>query len=487
MIKWLLQRVLNLLVILIAVLVVWTINYSSVQPVIDPVRPVEVPEQAVERLARTISMKTISDPNFRDSFGFPRFHAFLDSQFVLVDSFLEKDTINQWGLIYRWPGKNAQLAPILLAAHQDIVPVEQASLKNWTVPPYEGRIEGDYIWGRGTLDDKVSIMAILEAIELLLEEGYEPVRTVFLAFGQDEEIGGAKGAKSIAEYFKQQGIQFEYVLDEGSFIVKNALPPIEEPIALIGITQKGFATFYLKVTLEEGGHSSMPGKESAIGILSKAIHRLEDNPFPAKMGGAAEKLFEYAGPEMPLPERAIFANKWLFKPMILSSLSKSPASNAYIRTTMAPTIINAGIKDNVLPTEAEAKINCRILPGETIESVREQLKKIIDDERVRVELVASPFNGNPSNISEIDAFGFNVIQKTTKEIFPEVLIAPALVIATTDGRHYERVSKNVYRFLPAILDREDLKRIHGLNERISIKSYIGVIQFYHQLIQNSSK
>ena len=475
-----------LLIILIGIFIIKTISFSSKQIEVEPIAAWTKIDQSTERLSAVTQIKTTSFPERIDTAAFISLNHYLDSQYVLVDSILQKYPINEYSRVYKWQGKKSGLDPICLMAHMDVVPVEGESLKQWTEGPYSGKIDQEFVWGRGTLDDKVSILGMLEAIEKLLQKGYQPERTVYLAFGHDEEVSGLNGAKSIARWFKQQKIHFEYVLDEGSIVLEKALPGLEEPLAIIGNAEKGYMTLTLKVALNTGGHSSMPPRETAIGILSKAISSLEENPCPARMEGSTLDLLNYAGPETSFPLKTVFANLWFFKKILINIFNKKPTTSAVIRTTTAPTILKAGFKENALPTEALAMVNFRIIPGETINSVVEFVRETIDDERIEI-LVDKEKSYDPTPISSTDAFGFHVIQKSVSEVFPEAAIAPGLVIATTDSRHFQEVTDNIYRFLPVQLKSEDLKRIHGIDERINIESYQKVIQFYYQLILNSCK
>ena len=474
------------LLIIVAVVTIKTVSYSSKQIDVPPVEKIKVKDDVVQRLSDIVKIPTVSYEDHVDTSAFLSFFEYIDSNFILVDSLLQKTQINQFSRVYKWQGRNPNLKPYLLMAHLDVVPVEGESLQQWTEPPYSGKIKDDFIWGRGTLDDKVSAMGILETAEILLKENYEPQRSIYFAFGHDEEVGGVNGAQAIVEYFLAEKISFEYILDEGSIVLENAIAGLSQPLALIGTAEKGYCTLELNVNLEEGGHSSMPPQETAIGILSKALAKLEDHPFPANISQNTQELFDHIGPEMSLPNKAIFANTWLFEGLLQSQLSKAPSSNAILRTTMAPTIINGGVKENVLPTKVSATINFRIIPGETSETVINYLEKTIDDERVKIVQQAASFSSEPSKVSSSSSFGFNALQKTTKEIFPEAIVSPSLVIAGTDSRHYEPVSENIYRFMPMQLKNEDLKRIHGIDERISIENYKTMIAFYYQLILNSS-
>ncbi len=285
------------------------------------------------------------------------------------------------------PGRDrtTSLDPVVLMAHQDVVPVEEEALSEWEHPPFDGVVDDDFIWGRGALDIKSQMIAILDAVEHLLAEGFKPERTVYLAFGHDEEIGG-HGAKEIANFLNDQGIHPAAVLDEGGSLIEGVLPGITEPVGLIGIAEKGFMT--LRLTVEATpGHSSTPPRETAIGILAKALAFVEAAPQPTNLA-PAQMLFRGLGPVLPFSMQFALANLWLFRGVVRKNLEKSPPTYAMIHTTSAPTIIKAGVKENVLPSKATALVNFRLMPGDTIAKVCERVRKIIDDERVEFRAAA---------------------------------------------------------------------------------------------------
>ena len=452
------------LVALAAVFTVNTISFSSKQITVQPVEPVKVSNEAVERLAAAVRIPTISYDSGIDTAAFRQMDTFFKKNYALTDSLLEKETTGSFSHVYKWPGQNARLSPVLLMAHLDVVPIEEKGTA-WTAKPFGGNISEGYLWGRGSMDDKSSACAILEAVEMLLRVDYVPQRTVYIAFGHDEEVGGENGAKRIAESFKQRGIEFEFILDEGNMILENAMPGLEKPLAMIGVAEKGYVTLDLTVSLEEGGHSSMPPPGSAINILSDAIIQLRNHPPPAKIEGPLRDMLEHAGPEMGLLQKVIFANlKWT-KGLVKWQMSRSPATNAMLRTTVAPTIISGGFKENVLPGRVSAKVNCRILPGESVRSVMNYVYETIDDDRVIVSLSKGTPANEPPAVSGTGTFGFSVLQTTIGETVPDAIVRPSLIIRTTDSRHYQEVSKNIYRFLPIQIPKDEIKRFHGTHER----------------------
>ncbi len=481
--RFLISSLLIGIVILFGILTVNTLGFGSKQVPIAPVEEVAVDPEARVRLQQAIRIPTISLPEGIDTQAFYALDTFLQRSFPNVREQLEFKTINDFGRVYHWPGAQSKLEPILLLAHMDVVPTADSAA--WDHPPFSGIIKDDYVYGRGTLDDKGSVMAILEAVEQLLKEGYQPQRSLYLAFGQDEEISGKKGAVSIAAQFDREGISFAYILDEGGLVLESAMEGLKAPLAMIGIAEKGYVSLKMSVQLEEGGHSAMPSSETAIGLLSTYINRLETNPFPSKLDGAVGALLDHVGPEMTFPLKMVMANRWLTEPLIRNLMAADNTSAAMVRTTTAPTMISGGVKDNVLPTEASATINFRILPGETTESVRERVLSLVNDERVKVEILNPDFASDPSPVSDYGSFGFQVIQKTIQEIFPGAVVAPGLMIAATDARHYTAVSDNIFRFLPVMVTNEEIEGIHGSNERISIANYERSIRFYRQLILNS--
>ncbi len=323
----------------------------------------------------------------------------------------------------------------------------------------------------------------MEAVENLLNENYQPKRTIYLAFGHDEEIGGKKGAVLIAKLLKERNIQAEFVLDEGGTITDKVIKGVEKPVAVIGTSEKGYMSLELAVE-DAGGHSSQPLKQTAIGILSQAITRLEENPLPGGIREVTADMFTKIAPEMDFQQKIFLANLWLFRPLVENQFAATPSGNATLRTTTAVTMFNSGVKDNILPNKATAVVNFRILPGDTIESVTEYVRRIVNNERVKI----SPFGENlwnPSPVSDVSSVNFLNIEKTIRQTFPETVVAPYLVLGGTDSRHFTEISPNIYRFIPIKMNAEDLRRAHGINERVSIETYSQAIGFYYNLIKNS--
>lgn len=459
-----------------------TARYHSEQPTVQPVPEVSIPDGAAERLAGSLRIRTVSseDPNAFDADAFGTLHHYLQRAFPRVHAQLRRETVGTHSLLYTWQGSDASLDPILLIGHLDVVPVETGTQEKWQQDPFGGRIVDGFIWGRGAIDNKSAVLGTLEAVEMLLVEGFRPVRTVYLAYGHDEEVGGVGGAREIAALLKAREVELEMVLDEGGVIADGVFPGISERIALVGIAEKGFVSIELS-TRVAGGHSSLPPRQSAVGILSAAVARLENTQMAARLDGPTRQLFDRIGPRFPTVRRAVFANLWFTAPLVLRSLGESPATNAMVRTTTAPTIFQAGTKDNVLPSYARAVVNFRILPGDTVASVAEHVKYAIDDSRVEVKTVGR-FSAEPSAVSSTDSGSFRTLERTIRSVVPDAIVAPYLVVVVTDARHYSGLTRNVFRFLPLRLTPGDLERMHGIDERIGIREYEAAIRTYRQLV-----
>jgi carboxypeptidase PM20D1 len=474
------------IVLFVAVLFLKTLSFTSIQipPESMPNLQLDI-QQAARHLSRAIQIKTISSENSSqiESANFIAFHLFLEKTFPKIQRHLRKQVIGDCSLLYTWAGSENTLKPILLTAHMDVVPIPPGSEADWTYPPFDGRIAEQFIWGRGSQDDKGSLLAIMEAVETLLAGGFQPRRTIYLAFGHDEEIGGLKGAAKISALLRQRNVSAEWILDEGGFISEGMVPGVSKPVALVGIAEKGYLTLALSVN-QKGGHSSMPPPQSAIGILSTAIHRLERNPFPEKLDGATLQLFEFVGPEMPFGMKLIFANIWVF--LLLNRFKKVSSLNAAIRTTLAPTIFRAGSKENVLPQLASAKVNFRLYPGDSMDYVIDHVKRTINDSRVQIKVASHDFN-EASPVSRVNSAGFKLLERSVRQVFTDTFVAPFLMVASSDTKHYSEICDDIFRFFPMQLTSGDLNRIHGTNERMGITNYEKIIKFYIQIIRNSNQ
>lgn len=443
------------------------------------------PSYAVaEKLATAVRFKTISALESEDFqyVEFTKLHAYLADAFPLAHERLQVEVINNYSLLFTWQGHNSALKPVLFMAHMDVVPVEAASEEDWLEEPFAGVVKDGFVWGRGTMDDKYRVVTMLEAVERLLEQGYEPERTLYLAFGHDEEIGGDEGAGKISEHLQQLGVQLEAVFDEGLAVAEDIIPGIKEPLALVGTAAKGSLNLLLTVK-GEGGHSSAPPSETPIGILSRAISRLHQNPFKPRLTSTTRESMEILTERMGGKYKFAMRHYGLFKKKILKKLAEDQATDVLIRTKLVPTIIAGGEKNNVLPRQATAVLNVRILNGETDQTVIDYVRKVIKDERVEISQygIYTP----PSPETPTDTWVYDALKTTILHTFPDALVVPALFPGATDARHYSNLTSNIFRFAPQVVNRESAQLVHNVNERIGVDVLEKSIGFYTTLVLNT--
>jgi carboxypeptidase PM20D1 len=478
-------RILILLIfVLLAVIVIKALLFRSLQAKVDSVEIPAFGDESVSHLAQAVKIPTVSYSFSApvDTVAFLKYLNFITQSYPGINTRLEKEIINKLTLLFTWKGTNPSLKPVILMAHYDVVPPGDTLM--WEKKPFSGENDGRFIWGRGTLDDKAAMISVLEAVERLISEGYNPERTIYLSFGHDEEIGGNNGAVKVAELLKARGVEAEYVLDEGMAVTLGMVPMMKKPVALIGLSEKGYLTVKLEAEME-GGHSSTPAKESALIVLNRAVYNLVNNQMKPRLSAPINDFIRYIGPEMPFYAKMIFGNKWLFGGLILNIYKGSSSGNALVRTTTAPTIIMSGEKDNVIPVKAEAVVNFRILPGESSGDVLKHIEKVVNDKLVRV-LPSNESISEPTPVSPSDTKGFSDIQKAIREVYNNAPVSPTMMLGTSDSRHFSSITRNIYKFAPIVVSSEDMARIHGLNERNSIENYKKGIAFYYRLIRLSN-
>jgi len=495
----LLLRTVSILTLVFAVFV-GVLLYNASNNVIKQIEVspfTENPDKSIselaERLAGAIRFKTIShqDPSLTDFHQFELLHEYIQQLFPLVHKHLQLQKLGspELSLLYTWKGTRygtSEDKPFAMSSHLDVVPVPEDTLSFWSVDPFAGVVDEEFIWGRGSIDDKQGVMGILEAVEWLLKDGFQPKNTIYLAFGHDEEISGYKGALYMSSWFKKNNIKLDFLFDEGMTLLRDGPFPIDKPgCGIIGISEKGYATVKLTVN-DAGGHSSLSVKETAINILARAITSVYDNPMPNQFNpnNPFYSAVEYVSAFSNNKFFSVFgSNMWLFKSLIAKALSMDALASVNLRTTSSATIIHGGTKENVLPTQAYAAINHRLVPGDTVQSVLDHLKTVINNPRVEIELQESL---EASPISSTNNVGYKSIEKSVLETFGDVLVLPSLFTANTDTRHYWDVTDNIYRFCPTDLTPADLSRFHGIDERISRDNYMKMIRFFYQFIRNAN-
>jgi carboxypeptidase PM20D1 len=480
MLVTLLYFVLALLIITTGFVVVRTIIFERSQGAIEKIAGVPVDEQRVAgNLASAVRCRTVplDDSGTPEPEAFRQLHQMLRANYPKVHGALECEAVNGYSLLYTWQGSQADLEPVMLMAHQDVVSADPAG---WTHPPFAGEIAGGFIWGRGTLDIKNQLIGIMEAAETLLGQGYRPERTILFGLGHDEETGGVNGCKIMGQLLKERGVHLAGIVDEGGGITAGLAPGVRGEVGLIGVSEKGYLTVEFTVQ-GQPGHSSTPPPQTAIGILSRALARLEANPMPTHVR-RLRPMYHGIGKAAPIYLQVGFANVWLFGPLLRRWLTRIPEMNASIRTTTALTIVEGGVEDNTVPAEARAIVNFRLLPGDTIAGVLEHARKVIDDERVSFAPVPGKFN-EALPVSPNKGPAYEGLKTVIRQVFDNPPVAPFIMLGGTDCQHFTPVCDHIYRFTSLVMDESFRGLEHGIDERIPIGGMAKMVTFYARLMQ----
>ncbi|MBR3768560.1 MAG: M20/M25/M40 family metallo-hydrolase [Clostridia bacterium] len=441
-----------------------------------------------KNLSDAIKIPTIAskEPENTDWSNFEKFYEFLQERYPLIHSKLQIIDVGKGPLLYKWQGSDPTLDPIALLSHQDVVPISEGTYEDWTYPPFEGVDDGEFIWGRGALDMKNHLIAVMESVEDLLEEGFQPIRDIYICLGHNEEVMSSKdsGAIVMCKYFAENGIHLDCVLDEGGAILPvNVKGVINKNLAGIGIAEKGYADFEVSVTAK-GGHSSQSPNHTALGYLADVIKDIENNQFKAELSPMMMKLFDKIGRNCSYPVRLVTCNIKLLKPLLTKVMTYIPPAASLIRTTQGVTMASGSPAPNVLPQKASINVNVRIYPGETVEDAKNHLRKVIKNKKA--EITVKPGWKNPSKLSPTDSRCFKAIEDICMRTDSNNIVAPYLVMGGTDACHYEDVCENIYRYSPFLVNTGLLLTTHGTNERIPISSMSDGIQFFKRYIRKLS-
>ncbi len=439
----------------------------------------ELSQESVDRLTGALRIPTVSgDVDKTADNPFDSFKKYLPQAYPAVYAAMDTVSVNRFGLVFRWPGSDPQLAPVLFLAHYDVVPA--AEPEGWTHPPFSGEVADGKIYGRGALDDKGTLCSILEAAEDLIAAGFRPRRDVWFAFGFDEEISGMNGAARIAEYFARQGLRFDAVYDEGGIIAAPGLGGIDATTALIGTAEKGYLT--LRITVRgEGGHASMPPAEGALVRAAEIMGNLNSRQMPARMTPPVASFLDRVGGAMDYASRMAIANRWLLEGVLLKTMSKNPATNALVRTTTAVTMAHGSDAENVLAPAARITVNFRILPGDTADGVVRHVEKLCEGYDTDIEVVSAR---EASAVSPEDTPWFGLMCETLAEVYPQAVPAGYLAVVGTDAYKYQAVSGNIYRLMPALLTQAEQATIHNADEHISLENYARMIAWFTNMLGN---
>ena len=462
----------------IAVIAVRTVRFTpKPQPeVSDETFPFDR-DAAVDALAQLVRCKTVSynDHSLEDDGEFEKLISLLPALYPKVFEVCSMDRLPDRGLLVRWPGKEAG-DPAVLMAHYDVVPVNE---DNWEKPPFAGIIEDGILWGRGTLDTKVTFNGIFSAANYLIGQGFQPEKDIYFAFSGGEEVNG-KGAPNIVQYFLDHQIQPAIVVDEGGAVVENVFPGVKLPCGLIGIAEKGMMNAQYRA-VSAGGHASAPKPHTPVGVLSAACKRVEDHPFKAHIEGPAAQMFDTLGRHSTLLYRIIFANMWCFGWVIdLLGRTSGGEMNALVRTTVAFTQMEGSSARNVIPPEAKMVSNVRLNPADSVASALEYLKKTVNNPNVEITALES---FEPGPVSETDCPAWNKVASAVAETWRGCIVSPYLMVQCSDSRHYGKLSNHVYRFSAMDLTAEERGTIHGNNERIRLETVCKAVEFYIRLMK----
>ncbi|MET1057957.1 MAG: M20/M25/M40 family metallo-hydrolase [Nocardioides sp.] len=450
----------------------------------SPLRPADPDAHAVQRdlavakLQALVRIPTVSRPDAadEDAAQFEAFLAELRAQFPLLHERLELTPVTDHGLLFRWAGRDAA-RPVVLMAHLDVVPVDGDA--TWQHPPFGAAIVDGEIWGRGTLDDKGSLVGICEAVERLLARDFVPAQDIWLSFGCDEEVMGV-AAPAAVEILRERGVTPWFVLDEGGAVAHDAFPGVEPPIAVIGVTEKGVTSLELRVD-GRGGHASTPVRMDATARLARAILRLDRHPFPASAPAPTVELMQRMAPHAPAALRPLMANAARLRPVLTRALVAAGAESAAMtRTTAAVTTLSGSPALNVIASTAKAGVNVRIMVGDSVASVLAHVRKAIGDKRVQVSVLEA---GEPSPVSPTDDDAFRLLESTIVEAFPDAVPSPYVMMAATDSRFFTAICERVYRYTPFRMTKAQRQAIHSYDEHLGVEAFAEGVLWYQRLIE----
>lgn len=446
-------------------------------------------KKVAEHLSRAIQIKTVShtDESKTDWNEFEKFRDFLEENYPNIAQNTEKEIVDGASIIYHWKGKNPDLDPIALLSHQDVVPVAEGTEGDWTHPPFDGYIDGEFIWGRGALDMKNHLICVMEAVDSLISEGFVPQRDVYLCFGHNEEVVSPEnsGAKSIMKTLKSRGIHLDSVLDEGSALIRLDMPGlIHTYIAAIGTAEKGYVDF--KITAhDKGGHTSASPRHSGMAKLANMVKDLENHQFKTRWLPFLDELFCGVGKQASYLGRVVMCNFPLFKPLVRAVMSRIGESSSMIRTVTSVSMCEGSPAPNVLPQRPSITVNFRPLQGDSVDDVEKHIKKSIRYKDIEIERMKAK---EASKFSPTDSRAFNAIKEVEEGLHPgEVATVPYLVMVGTDAYFYQDICDNILRFAPFDVSISLFKTTHATNERCPIATLGEAVIFFREYIKAASK
>ena len=434
-------------------------------------------EEAIRTLGELVKCKTVSyyDAALEDDAEFDKLTGMLPELYPNVFRVCTLQRFEGRALLFRWKGKS-EGEPAVLMAHYDVVPVEE---ENWKKPAFDAIIEDGVMWGRGTLDTKVTFNGVLSAAENLISQGFVPENDIYFAFSGGEEINGP-GAENIVEYFKAQGITLSMVVDEGGAVVQDIFPGVKEPCAMIGIAEKGMMNLEYSLS-SDGGHASAPAPHTPIGRLASACAKVEAHPFKKHYTKPVVEMFDTLGRHSTFLYRMIFANLWCFGGVLDLICKKSGGElNALVRTTVAFTQMSGSKAPNVIPPSASMVSNIRLNPEDSVASAVEYIRGVIGDEEIKLQVNNAM---EPSPVSRTDVAGWKRVASAVAGTWRGCIVSPYLMVQCSDSRHYGDISDRVYRFSAMDLTAEERHSIHGNNERIRLETAERAVEFFMRVMK----
>ena len=477
--------ILGLLVLLAAVLAVNTVRKKPQKTEAQSLEPLALDKEKLARnLSGMIQLKTITSLTMDgfDKDAFLGMHAYLEQTYPLLHKTLSKEIVNSYSLLYKWAGSGSSQKPFLMMAHMDVVPADERTADKWVHGAFSGEIADGYVWGRGAMDMKGQLAAILESVEYLIGEGYAPKRDIYIAVGHDEESMGTLGAQRIVDRLKEKNIRLDFVIDEGGVMMDGKLMNVSAMVAAVGICEKGYADIRF-IAESAGGHASRPPKQTAVGALAKAIVALETKHMKPTLNKPLKDMLDAVGGHMAFPLNVIASNLFLTKPLLLIGLSAGATGAAMVRTTAAPTMLQGSSAPNALAERAEAVVNFRISPDDTVEELLTHIKKTVGSD-IKLEIIQAY---EPSEVSRTDSTAYGIIADTIHAMFPDYLVSPYLMVGATDSRRYAAVADGIYRFQPFRSMADDLDTLHAANERLHIESLREAVEFFIRLVKKADE
>ncbi len=477
--------ILALIGLLAAVMAVNTVRKKPIATAMQSPQPFDLDkDKLAENLSGMIKFKTVTSSTTQgcDKDAFLGLHAYIERTYPLLHKTLEKEVVNTYSLLYKWAGSGSDKKPFLMMAHMDVVPVDERTADKWTYGAFSGAVADGYVWGRGALDMKGQLVAVLESVEYLIGQGYAPKRDIYIAIGHDEESMGTLGAQKIVDRLTEKDVRLDFVIDEGGVMMDGKLMNMDAMVAAVGICEKGYADIRL-IAESAGGHASRPPKQTAVGALAKAIVALEKHHMKPTLNKPLEYMLFAVGGYMKFPLNVIASNLFLTKPLLLKGLGAGSTGAAMVRTTAAPTMLKGASASNTLAERAEAVVNFRISPDDTVDDLMAHIKNTVGD-AIKLEIIQAY---EPSGVSDTNSEAYKIIKGTIHAMFPEYVVSPYLMVAATDSRRYASVTDGIYRFQPFRSMADDLDTIHAANERMHIDSLREGVEFFARLVKKADE